>query len=308
LRQVFSGESRIEVLPLQYARRGGLLERFTAWLELLETVRAQIEGLYETEYLVLDPDSRLTQLGVLPLVPDDNYRFFNSRGKAGYPDKASISELTNLWLDNLFGKAGFCFPSVWPDTRACRLAAAAHDGFAAAGIRKTVTLNFGVGGNDRKRVGVEFERKLVATLLREPGTLVILDLGFGEDERARSEAILDTAQEGGIPAQRVDFPTLPDVDPGARLIGVECSVAEVAAIIAQSHEFIGYDSACQHIAAAQGIRTFTIFAGTNNVRFIRRWHACGPNLSEIVYVDTISRDRTIDPDEIVRRLMDLRQD
>jgi ADP-heptose:LPS heptosyltransferase len=92
------------------------------------------------------------------------------------------------------------------------------------------------------------------------------------------------------------------------LLGVECSVAEIAALISVSDEFIGYDSACQHIAAALGVRTFTIFAGTSNARFIRRWQACGPNLSEIVYVDTVSRESRLDYGEIVERLLDLRAD
>ena len=81
----------------------------------------------------------------------------------------------------------------------------------------------------------------------------------------------------------------------------------MAALISASDEFIGYDSACQHIAAAAGIRTFTIFAGTNNVRFIRRWHASGPNTSEIIYVDTVSKHEQVDHDEIIARLQDLRQ-
>ena len=84
------------------------------WLDLLKEVRTELLDLSDSEYLVLDPDSRLTQLGVLPLVPDQNYRFFNSRGKQGYPTKASIVELTNLWMDNILTKSDFCFPKVWP--------------------------------------------------------------------------------------------------------------------------------------------------------------------------------------------------
>ncbi|HJO11571.1 MAG TPA: hypothetical protein QGI39_05985, partial [Gammaproteobacteria bacterium] len=68
-------------------------------------------------------------------------------------------------------------------------------------------------------------------------------------------------------------------------------------------EFIGYDSACQHIAAAQGIRSCTVFAGSNNVRFIRRWRASGPNVSEIVFIDTLSKDREINTTEVVARIL-----
>ncbi len=56
------------------------------------------------------------------------------------------------------------------------------------------------------------------------------------------------------------------------------------------------------------MRTCTVFAGSNNVRFIRRWRACGPNVSEIVLVDTLSKERLIDTEEVVTRVLDFRSD
>ena len=52
---------------------------------------------------------------------------------------------------------------------------------------------------------------------------------------------------------------------------VEAGIGQTAALIGTSDDFIGYDSACQHIAASLGIPAVTVFAGTNNPRFIRRW-------------------------------------
>ena len=303
LGQVFSEHSGIEIHELNYARRGGLMERFLVWLELLKEVRRELSGLSSNEYLVLDPDSRLTQLGVLPLVPNENYRFFNSRGKQTYPAKASISELTNLWLDNILGQGEFCFPKIWPDTASLAKATRLRE---ASGMQKLIALNFGVGGNARKRVPDQFEVDLVLRLLAEPEVRVILDLGFGDEERLRSEAILTAAKQQGYTTQEIVFDALGDLREDCQLLGIECSVAEIAALIACSDEFIGYDSACQHIAAAEGVPTYTIFAGTNNVRFIRRWRACGPNTSEIVYVDTLSKHEAIDNSEIIARLMALR--
>ena len=144
------------------------------------------------------------------------------------------------------------------------------------------------------------------SLLRCSENFVMLDLGFGDEERERSEFIIQQAQAAGFATQTASFAHSPAIEPGTRLLGMECNVGEIAALIADSHEFIGYDSACQHIAAAVGVKTYTIFAGTNNARFIRRWHASGPNLSEILYVDTISREHMIDPMELIDRLHDLR--
>jgi ADP-heptose:LPS heptosyltransferase len=154
----------------------------------------------------------------------------------------------------------------------------------------------------------DFETQLVLVLLKHPDTRLLLDLGFGDEERQRSEAILSTVKAVGYPVQELSFAELAQVKSATRLIGVQSTMAEIAALITHSDEFIGYDSACQHIAAAQGIKTFTVFAGTNNARFIRRWQACGPNRSEIIYVDTLSREPLPDHAELVERLQDLRRD
>lgn len=308
LQQVFSAESGINISTLDYSRRGGLLERFLSWTELLSEIRQQISGLETNEYLLLDPDSRLSQLGVLPLVQDESYRFFNSRGKQGYPDKASISELTNLWLDNLLGENEFDYPNIYPQSSCLKEAENLIERINKDGASKIITLNLGVGGNSRKRISDEFESSVIIALLEEGNNRVILDMGFGEDETQRSQTILDNAKNHGYKVQQAGFDAIDQITPDCQLLGMECSVGEIAALIAFSDQFIGYDSACQHIAAAQGIKTYTIFAGSNNVRFIRRWHACGSNTSEIVYVDTLSKDSSIDTDEIIARLMDLRSD
>ncbi len=306
LRQIIAIDSNIRVAELPYSRRGGLLERFLVWLDLLQILGQETAGLASTEYLVLDPDSRLTQLGVLPLLPLENYRFFNSRGKQGYSAKASVAQLVNLWLDQVLSESQFCYPTVWLDARHEAAAQQAKAAIAQEGEATLLTANFGVGGNTRKLVPGNFEPELICSLLADSKLKIFLDMGFGDEERQRSEAILRAARQAGIGTQELSYAELGRITPDTRLIGIRCSIGEVAALISVSDEFIGYDSACQHIAAARGVRTFTVFAGSNNVRFIRRWHACGENSSEILYVDTISRHEVIDNDEIISRLQDLR--
>ncbi|GIT64287.1 MAG: hypothetical protein Ct9H300mP22_6870 [Gammaproteobacteria bacterium] len=126
--------------------------------------------------------------------------------------------------------------------------------------------------------------------------------------RTRTKFFIITSSSGSrLTTAGKAFSDIPRCDFSAQLnLGNECSKGEISALINQSDEFIGYDSACQHIAAAEGIKTFTIFAGTNNVRFIRRWQACGENTSEIIYVDTLSKDGYIDNEDIIATLMDFR--
>ncbi|NKB32493.1 MAG: hypothetical protein GKR91_05285 [Pseudomonadales bacterium] len=306
LKQIFADESNIQVHELNYARRGGLLEKFQAWLQLLAEVRALIAHLSPAEFLILDPDSRLTQLGVLPLVPLQNYRFFNSRSKKGSSKQASMAQLTNLWLDNILGTKDFRYPKVWAGNSNLQAVEKFRSVADTDGDRTFITINLGVGGNERKRVPGSFEQNLLVTLLQDSNTSVLLDLGAGDAERAQTSALLQAAEEAGITTAETAFSQIQQVDTDARLIGVECSIGEIFALISKSDEFIGYDSACQHIAAAEGIKTFTIFAGTNNVRFIRRWQACGQNTSEIIYVDTLSKDGYIDNEDIIATLMDFR--
>ncbi|MDT8427845.1 MAG: glycosyltransferase family 9 protein [Pseudomonadales bacterium] len=308
LRQIMTPASGIRIRELHYARHGGLVERFNTWLDLVADVEAELQGLSANEYLVFDPDSRLTQLGVLPLVADRNYRFFNSRGKQGYPVKGSISALCNTWLNNVLGDNNFNYPRVWLNEACLNTAASLRQQLCQHPAHRLITLNLGVGGNQRKRVAGDFEADLVLSLLQESNTTVILDMGFGDEEQQRSTYILDAARKQGITTHTTAFDSLTQVPPHTALLGVECNVGEIGALISHSDEFIGYDSACQHIGAALGIPTYTIFAGTSNARFIRRWHASGPNTSEIVYVDTLSREHEIDTVELIQRLHELRRE
>jgi len=69
--ELFAADPRIGHLPIDY-RRGTLRERLVAWPEL----RA---ALAEPDSIVIDPDSRLTQLGLLPVCAEERYYFFESR-------------------------------------------------------------------------------------------------------------------------------------------------------------------------------------------------------------------------------------
>jgi ADP-heptose:LPS heptosyltransferase len=87
------------------------------------------------------------------------------------------------------------------------------------------------------------------------------------------------------------------------VIGLQSRIGEIGALIANSDEFIGYDSACQHISVALEIPCITIFAGSNNMRFIRRWSAYGRQSSHIVHVDSLTDTAAVDIEEIIARIM-----
>ncbi|MEO7144801.1 MAG: hypothetical protein ABI165_14980, partial [Bryobacteraceae bacterium] len=93
--ELFAADRRILHTPAPYARGGTLAERLAAGLELRERLAAD-------DRIVVDPDSRLTQLGLLPVCEEDRYFFFESRsfgGDGGGP----LPVLAGRWAAETFG-------------------------------------------------------------------------------------------------------------------------------------------------------------------------------------------------------------
>jgi len=303
LQGVFGGNKHIRICPLDYARSGGLFERFSSWHSALDILADEMPPGQEDRTLLVDPDSRISQLGVLPLTHRDNYLFFNSRQCAASARDARMAELANRWMDSVFGVSEFCYPEVWTipsiSLKTRKLAALLR----SAGCKQLVAVNFGVGTNPRKRLGLDFEQNLLREILNAPQTVVLLDKGFGQDELSRSAALLDSIKNRGVSTADMSFddPEYPIFSHGLLTIG--CSVGEIAALIAQCDEFIGYDSACQHIAAAVRTPAVTIFAGSNDMNFVRRWSACGKTQHKIVHVDTFTDPQNVNTSEVISRIM-----
>src|SRR4051794_13781934 len=76
--ELFAGDGHIHHAPVEY-RRGGLRERLAIWdhLQVL---------LSDPNALIIDPDSRLTQLGRLPVSADDRFPLFEGRSSGAPPD------------------------------------------------------------------------------------------------------------------------------------------------------------------------------------------------------------------------------
>ena len=143
--------------PLTY-RRDAYLD---VWRELQSIVG---------DDLVLDPDSRLTQLGLLPVGGEDRYHFFESRSYGGDTDR-SLSQLAAEWMG---------VPEARP-----YLAIRRH------GVTPAIAVSLGVGENPSKRLPDPFEEQLLA-LLAQHGPLKV-DRGAGGEEAARVERAVQRA-------------------------------------------------------------------------------------------------------------------
>ncbi len=305
--EIYGGNPRIRLQKAEYERQGGLLERLSNWQLVLNIIQQELAACPLDNTILVDPDSRLSQLGVLPIIPPDRYHFFDSRSSISFAANMSMAQLTNAWLDKVTGVHDFRYPAVWLVPGLLQKAAALHSRLKHNGTRRVIAVNFGVGGNPRKKVGRLLEQELLLSLLQEPNTVVILDKGLGEMELQSSNSLLDTVKQNGYPIEDAVFSAEFNSDINSGVIGLQTRIGEIAAIIAKCDEYIGYDSACQHIAAALQTPCLTIFAGSNNMRFIRRWSAFGANSCQIVHVDTLSDPTAIDVEDIIVRIMNERR-
>ncbi len=130
---------------------------------------------------------------------------------------------------------------------------------------------------------------------------------FGDEVLQNSNSLLAGIKAGGHAVHNAVFGDGLDTHLNRGVIGLQTHIGEIAAIIANSDEYIGYDSACQHIAAASETPCLTIFAGSNNMRFIRRWSAFGTTPCKIVHVDTLSDPSAVNEEDIIIRIMNERR-
>jgi len=229
---LFETDPRIKHLDADYPRSGPVSRR----IDFAHELRRKLEA---PNRIVIDPDSRMTQLGLLPVCEPEHYFHFPSRLADRVPN---LTQLTQNWLQETFGTSGqsYIAPAVVP----------------IEGDSPRAAISLGVGGNDSKRLGGKFETELVRSLSARYRTLWI-DRGAGGEEARRVTA----AVEASGARDRVRY--------------WEGSFAGFASIISQCDFYAGYDSAGQHAAAAANIPLTSYFGGAPSPRFLERWAPAG---------------------------------
>jgi hypothetical protein len=307
--ELFGGDPKLRLYPLQYQRDGRLINRLSSWLSVVRAVDEQCRGLDSSEILVVDPDSRLTQLGLLPVLLDESrYYFFESRSyrRSGI---SSLGQLTEQWASDVFGEGEPLYPCVHlrPDARA--FAEALAGAIRASGGRHLISLNFGVGDNPNKRVPDPFEQQLVLSLL-QAGATIILDKGAGAGEVLRAEAIVRAVKQQGKRVIEINEHNAPEIlssDLYADVFTWHGGIGRFSALVAHTDQYIGYDSAGQHIAAALGIPTIVIFAGYSSPLFVQRWRPAGRGVVRCLLVNAQQLEGQADLDQIVNDVIDTLQ-
>jgi hypothetical protein len=245
--ELFAADPRVRHAPIAY-RRGSLQDRLAVWGEL--KALAEPSG-----SLVIDPDSRLTQLGLLPICPDDRHHLFECRSYGGDTAR-SLPELTAAWCAETLGVTGAKPYVALGQPPACG---------------PYIAISLGIGENPAKRLDDPFEEELLR-LLAATGLPIWIDKGAGG---AEAERVARAVERAGVPA---DF--------------WEGSFAGFASIIAASRLYVGYDSAGQHVAAASGVPLISIFTGFTSPRMFDRWRPVGERCA-VIRVDRPDAGETL---------------
>ena len=231
--QLFEADNRIGYYPLPYQRGAGL-DQILAERPVFKSG------------LVIDPDSRITQLGLVPVCAEENYLFFESR-RAGGDSEETLSQLTAHWARTTFGVEAKAYIAPKP-------------------VRwgtKCVSVSLGNGGNQEKGLAGGFERQLMERLAQED-LPVVVDLGGGGEE---SERVREAVQ-------------------GLKNVSThKGSFSDFASIISQSAHYYGYDSAGSHVAATSGVPMTVFFKGHVNERMFQRWKPSGGGAIRVIRID-----------------------
>jgi hypothetical protein len=255
---MFAADERLTHAPIEY-RRGSLRDRLAVWDDLKSLAA-------DPACLILDPDSRLTQLGLLPICPEERYHFFESRAYGG-DGTDNLPALAARWAFETLGVHGAAPYVAVGETSGAGIPT------RSLTLGAPIAISLGVGENPAKRIPDPFERELLALLsTRLP---LVIDKGAGGEEAARVERAV--------------------ADSGARATFWDGSFAGFAKVIADSSLYVGYDSAGQHVAAARGVPLISIFAGFPTPRMFHRWSPSGPRA-------TVIRVDRPDPVEILAKV------
>ncbi len=286
IEQLFAGAPRVRVADVGYPRGGSLLARLESWLTLIQVVADELAGLDRDGYLIIDPDSRLTQLGLLPLTMDDSRTlFFESRSygyRADNGGPSRIAALTTQWLSERI--AGTSPVSALPFVHLSD----AHNAlsYTLQNILKTgegapplVCVSFGIGGNTAKRIDDDFEHDLLRALV-EAGARVLFTKGVG-DEVIRAERHMGRLNAlGDITIKEAEANTIDELPPPdalreADVIAWRGELGAFCGLISAADVYIGYDSGGQHIAAALDKPVIDIFVDGSIPMVTTRWTPTG---------------------------------
>lgn len=279
---LFGGLAGVRVRPLTYGRRGPLRERLASWLALDDALDA------EHPDLVMAPDSRLDQLGILPCRAP--YVLWENTQPEAAPAR-SLADLLDEALAQRLGLAQHprCVPTLGFDLATSQNSQRIR---TALGAAPWAAVKLDHGGNPAKSLPRDAEVALLRHL-RNQGWRILLDRGFGSDELANSDALLaalawnctdidDSGKALGLPIADLQRDALAD----SQVVRFHGSIAGWAGAVAGCELALSYDSVGHHLAAALGVPVVVAFTGYSGADFPTAWQPRGHAEVRMVTIPT----------------------
>lgn len=290
--------SRFRTRELTYPRRGSLLERLLTWVDLADAAREENRNLVAgRDFIVINPDSRFLQSGLLPLDPPGreagSYFGWDPSVSGKETDERSQLEDLNRWLREMFrshSRNPLQGPSLHLEDSVRDWAKEMLVPLNLGRDPVLVGMNLGVGGNPEKRIHgnretvSDFERLLLAGFLDQGATLV-LDAGLGGDELEQARQLYLATRARGLGTARIAGGQLlqdDSISSPVRLVLFQGPVAEFGALLEQCRIYVGYDSLGQHLAGALNLDLVTVFGGHASPLFARRWRPGGSGRIRVI--------------------------
>ncbi len=272
---LLGGMDNMRVRSLNYSRRGPLAERLRSWLELCAIIAD------ENPDCILAPDSRLDQLGLLPVHAHCPYALWeNTMPSADQGGNQALATLVDTWCADILHLPAqpSCVPALFPDAN---MSAAQQQLQSTFGSKPLLAVKLDHGGNPAKALPRQAEIMLLKNIIKK-GWRILIDRGFGDEEYANSDSLLaainasvldidDSGQEEmGIAVSTLTTNQLADTE----LIRFHGSIAGWAAALSCCAFSVSYDSVGQHLSAALNIPVAVAFAGYSNESFPIAWSPC----------------------------------
>lgn len=295
LEGLFGGLPQVRIEPLRYQRRGPLGARLASWISL----RLLVGGIDPD--VVIGPDSRLDQLGLLPVLDLPGRYLLWENTQADPASPRSLATLLDAWCARRLG-----LPPI-PSSRPKVAFDPHHDGLSrrwkqAIG-RGVIAIKLDHGGNPAKALPRASELALLRDVVGM-GWRILIDYGFGDEEEAASDALMAELRwtpcevhdsgRGGAKAAELE----PGQLAGEAVIRFHGSIAGWAAALSACDAAISYDSVGHHLAAALGIPLVSVFTGFEHPAFPAAWAPVGLAPVQQLVIPTAERDDERWPDRV----------
>jgi len=235
-----------------YPRHGGLAPRLASWMNISALMREL------DPHMVVSPDSRLDQLGSLPICDEARYALVETTFAGGF---SSMAERVNQRCDELFGRGDDASPRVW----------LAHPESLP---RPAIAVKLQTGGQRNKSPGPDFEFSLLKGLL-ERYELLLVDVGVGSEVRSATAMLEALGTEVVLGSDNNPWSRVPD---GAGVLAWSGSIGGWARWTAACNRAISFDSVHGHLSRALGLETTVVFGGHPHPGFVTAWTPPGARL------------------------------